>query len=127
MTRMLRAIALVLAIALTPLLTACPQPKAVHSKPAETPAQVVTYAINEAQVAIAAAYTTITNAQASRLITWDEFIALRDEVDKADEAYRRALELQQAGDLIKAKSRAELAKALLGVVETQLAAARNRK
>lgn len=118
--------AIVMLIALVPLLTACPGGfTKVHERAPQNTQEATTFAINEAQVAIASGYTTITQARTEKWITADEFKALRDELDKADEAYRKALDLYKLSDLAKAKSRAELAQSLTKLVTSQLAVLRN--
>ena len=107
------------------LLCACPA-RTVREKPPENPQQAAEHAVNEAQVAIAAGYITITKARQAKTITQDEFEALRDEIDKADAAYRVAFSALNASDFLKATNKAALAQSLLRVVTTQLAAIRSK-
>lgn len=115
--------AITLLAALLPCLLAC-TPRLVHEKPPENAAQAAQHAIDEASAGIAAGYGTIVKEQASGLLTWDEFVALRDELDKADAMRLKAQELYKLGDFGSAATRAEIASSLLRVATRQLAAIR---
>jgi len=116
-------LAALLAIVL-PLLAGCPTPRTVHEKAPENAAQAAQHAIDEAGAAIAAGYSTITKEQASGLLTWSEFIALRDQIDKADAIRMKAEEYYKLADFGSANSRAEIAVSLMKVATRELAAIR---
>jgi hypothetical protein len=107
------------------LLAGCPTPRTVHEKPPETAAQAVQHAIDEANVAIASAATTLNDAYKAGAVTWAEFKDTRDALNHAASYRDQASVILLAGDPATAQGQLKLANAMLGLVQKRLIAIKN--
>jgi biopolymer transport protein ExbD len=119
-----RAAALFLLLILLATITAC-QPRTVHEKPPANAKEAVQQAIDEANVAIAAAATTLNDAYKAGAVTWSEFKDSRDVLNQAASYRDQASVLLLAGDPTTAQGQLKLANSLLGLVQKRLIAIKN--
>lgn len=119
-----RAAALFLVLILLATITAC-TPRTVHEKPPANAKEAVQQAIDEANVAIAAAATTLNDAYKAGAVTWSEFKDTRDTLNTAATYRDQATALLAAGDPTTAQGQLKLANSLLGVVQKRLIAIKN--
>lgn len=105
-------------------LTAC-MPRTVHQTPPASAKEAAQQAIDEANVAIAAAATTLNDAYKAGSVTWAEFSDTRDTLNKTATYRDEAQALLDAGDPTSAQGQLKLAHALLGVVQKRLVSIKN--
>lgn len=122
MTRPFRALALCLALASAFLLAGCPNPRAVHETPPANAVEAAQHAIDELNVAIAAAASALDEAYQKGAVTWPQFSDARAELNTARGLRDQANELKKTGELILAANKAEAARALAALVEKRLIA-----
>lgn len=120
-----RAAALFLVLILLATVTACGGPRTVHEKPPANAKEAVQHAIDEANVAIASAATTLNDAYKAGAVTWSEFKDSRDTLNQAASYRDQASVLLLAGDPTTAQGQLKLANSLLGVVQKRLIAIKN--
>jgi hypothetical protein len=105
-------------------LAAC-TPRTVHENPPTNAKEAAQQSIDEANVALAAAATTLNDAYKAGAVTWTEFSDTRDTLNTAAKYRDEAIALLEAGDPTTAQGRLKLADALLGLVQKRLVAIKN--
>ncbi len=100
-------------------------PRAVHETPPANAKEAAQQAIDEANVALAAAATTLNDAYQAGAVTWAEFKDTRDALNTAAGYRDQATALLAAGDPTSAQGQLKLANALLGLVQKRLIAIKN--
>jgi hypothetical protein len=119
-----RAAALFLVLILLATITAC-QPRTVHENAPTNAKEAVQHAIDETNVAIAAAATTLNDAYKAGAVTWSEFKDSRDVLNQAASYRDQASVLLLAGDPTTAQGQLKLANSMLGLVQKRLIAIKN--